>query len=517
MFRDRSSVCGWPTALVLLLALLADTPGFAAENVAAAESFLEFPTAAGKLSQLQSRRLTTLLSEPAVAEAELVVVRPPTDLLRTGRLKLRLPGHREALLEETYREHPSPDSVAWFGRSEDGTADAGWLLLAGQLTGRASIDGFAYEISPLGGDLHLLARVERLEKPEEAIDHPPEPIASLLAAPAPIPAGRPLNRHGHNCGFDRTGWVDVLSVFTPTVTANGLVNLLHGRLLWGISDFNYSLSNSLVARRDVRLRLVGFEEAAISELGNIEAVSQDLRSDNAVATLRDNLNADLVVLHTFRSEFTTIFPGGTARGFVPQIPATRETAFAVVAGTSFDVFTRRTFQHEIGHLFGGVHHDGTPPAGHPSYSRGFSRKGFRSIMTGGFVTRWPNFSSSTIQVGGGSTGTAMMNDVARLLGERGPLVAAFEQDPMAPLSVMALGPGSLSPGAFGHWTAEVCGGVPPFVAEWRTSTNGFQYTGVLSTAPSFQTHMPGPFMIVKLTVTDGAGTTRNHFKYVIGQ
>jgi hypothetical protein len=122
--------------------------------------------------------------------------------------------------------------------------------------------------------------------------------------------------------------------------------------------------------------------------------------------------------------------GGSVCGEALDIKASPEDAFFSINW----VIGSLGFAHELGHIIGGRHENDTTADVSPPYSYGYvyetSTLAFATIMAnGGFDgVRLKRYSTPDVVYEGAPIGTAERSDVARLIRERGPIVANFRPD-----------------------------------------------------------------------------------------
>ena len=229
--------------------------------------------------------------------------------------------------------------------------------------------------------------------------------------------------------------IDLLSVYTPQArAAAGGVAQINTIIQAAVDLANQSFSNSEIA---AVYRLVKTEEASREDSGDLNQDLAWLASDAAIASLRNQVGADLVSL--------IVEDGG---GFCGMGYAMRSPGSGFAAG-AFQV-TRRScavsnlsFAHEHGHNLG-MEHDpsyGAPPA-NASYPWSFGQivNGvFRTVMS--YPNGCPNgcerlayFSNPNVSYLGHPTGVSGTNDNARTANLTASIVAAFRSAPADALS-----------------------------------------------------------------------------------
>jgi len=320
--------------------------------------------------------------------------------------------------------------------------------------------------------------------------------------------------------------IDILVVYTAAAASgrdiNGIINL-------AISELNESYNRSSVSNLDAEL--AHRQQISFSESSNILTDLNRLVSNGTVASLRNQHNADVVVLLTDGPYF------GIA-GVANEIRAEAGDAFAIVQAAF--ATGGLTFAHEVGHLQGGQHHPGDPTAtpGDPFddpendlFTYGFghrfsdkdctlwifcNRDYYSSVMayTPDDYRRVKRFSNPSITYDSQATGTSSRNN-ARALRNTATTMSNFRDD--NEMRAQANASGNISSGQY-TFSASTCGTNGTVSYEWRIGYNGtFNYGGVLSTSQSFSTVLPTGTHAAKLTVTTSTGQSAVAYRSVYVQ
>ncbi len=250
----------------------------------------------------------------------------------------------------------------------------------------------------------------------------------------------------------------------------------------GIGHFNTSAVNSNITNTSAKLINTGIVELNFSENTNISNDSEidNIKNNNTVISLRNQYAADIVILIAEANYVDN--NNNPVAGFVRSdaINTSISNAFAVVRISAIN--SQYTLAHEVGHLLGGRHQNDTAP----SYTHGYAydykncwlcgRKFERTIMAiqSGVTqyTRVLRFSNPNVTVGGTATGTTNTNNVARIISEVAPLVAAFKPER---LNVSISGNNVVQPLVQNTWEANVSCGGSSYSYEWSESSNGINY------------------------------------------
>lgn len=350
---------------------------------------------------------------------------------------------------------------------------------AGRVCAHISTPAGVYEIFPAPAGFHCLQKID----PEKAWDvgcavtaATNKPDNGRMEATEPIlKAADHSNAKMQPC--QGLVYPRVLVLYTPkALTLAGSVAVITDQVNLSISQFNSCIYNSGITSAAV-LVLAGI--APLNNLPETQFIGNDLGSliiNPTAQNLRNQYQADVVVLLTDGG-----YSGGDVRGASGTVTLETDKSYSVVE--LWHATARKTFAHEVGHLYG-CRHDNTP--GSPSYAQGYNIKtlGFtsdRTIMVGKSINenqaanRLLHFSNPNIQVGGKATGTNDENNAQRVI-ESHPLVGAFRPDPANPLNAFVDGPTWVSsPGGKNYELYYSCGSAP-YTFSWQYSYDGVNYT-----------------------------------------
>jgi Metallo-peptidase family M12 len=293
-----------------------------------------------------------------------------------------------------------------------------------------------------------------------------------------------------------------------------------------IESFNNSLSSTNITNQTARLIFAGMLNLSSFE-ENVNNPTNDLSRIRTLSlTERMNTAADIVVFLT-ASTYISQVNFEQLLGISMKVEANSNTAFAIVKA---DMATsdRFVFNHEVGHLFGGMHRippGGTVPSGLFAFGNCIyagphflAMRNYQTVMSSNcLVTVTDKFSSPNASIFGTPTGTATA-DVARKIDERASTVGDFMPD-MGALSLTLSGNTNLQPFQTHTFTAlpQCESGNVSF--NWEVSINGFNYYNVASgVGVSSYTFFYNPYTftntVIRVTITDGLGRTATSFAFL---
>ena len=186
-----------------------------------------------------------------------------------------------------------------------------------------------------------------------------------------------------------------------------------------VAETNQAYINSGI---NIHMNLVSSAQITYSEVGKTyETMVSELISLPDVATLRDNVKADVVVM---------LSTNGSYCGMAYQYGG---AAFAMSVVNYSCATGYYSFAHEIGHIQGASHN--VENSGGASFAYGYGYRNiatspaWRTIMSYGCSTvacpRLQYFSNPNINYNGLAMGTPSTNDNARVLNETAATVAGF--------------------------------------------------------------------------------------------
>ncbi len=310
--------------------------------------------------------------------------------------------------ERSSTEVRSLDDSTWRGKIDPNGKMPGDVVLTfrnGHVAGLIYAPGAVYEIVPRG-DKHFLVELDQASFPECAGDVKGEP-ASRITSPS--------------AGVDSGDRVDVLVLYTAAVR-DSLGGEAQAQTVaqQAIDSTNTAYINSRIRQR---VRLVGAELTALNETGDFGTELSNLRGNAATATLRNNLNADLVDMLTNSTANCGIgyLMGGQG--------GNQNNGFTVTARTC--AVGNLSFAHELGHNMGSQHN---PENGSgPTFPYGFGHYvngSYRTVMsyvdpcTNG-CTRFPYFSNPNVVFNGVPTGIPNARENARSIDNTADWIATY--------------------------------------------------------------------------------------------
>ncbi len=189
-----------PLATLLLAMLL--LAGIAGRSTAAEQLFEPVVArTAPSLTAEQESRAASLLQDKTHTDLSYVVAAPAA--LQDRSVSVPLP-KGEVTLGLVNRIERSTGDFTWIGEAIGEGGQSVLVVRDGQITG-IIYDGFVqYSITPLGGDLHALTKVDYSAFPP---DHPPGPL--------PRAPRTSRDQQSGNGGTSATTEVDVLGAYTP--------------------------------------------------------------------------------------------------------------------------------------------------------------------------------------------------------------------------------------------------------------------------------------------------------------
>ncbi|MGX5858144.1 M12 family metallo-peptidase [Dyadobacter jiangsuensis] len=399
---------------------------------------------------------------------------------KDGILVLHIPGGPIITATASHVEYESASEYEWIGKTDDDRGTVIVVSRAGRVCAHISTPAGVYEIFPAPGGLYCLQIVD----PEKAWDVGCAMTSSPNSKPdnGRTAAIEPAVKQDDNANAkmqpcQALTYPRVLVLYTPkALTLAGNLTNLTDHINLSISQFNSCIYNSGITSA-AALVLAGIAPLNFVEHSNAMGTDkEDLIKDATAKNLRNQYQADVVVLLTDGN-----YGGGDVRGTSGTVTLEIDRAYSIVE--LWCATSRKTFAHEVGHLYGCRHDDDNTAL--PSYAKGYKIKflGFtvdRTVMVGNGITdehaknRLLNFSNPNIQVGGRATGTADENNAQRIT-ESHPIVGAFRPDPANPLNAFVDGPTWVtSPGGKNYELYYSCGSAP-YTFSWQYSYDGVNY------------------------------------------
>ncbi|MCM2310563.1 MAG: M12 family metallo-peptidase [Steroidobacteraceae bacterium] len=353
----------------------------------------------------------------------------------------------------------------------------------GVTTGFVTYGAETWELMPGKGGRHMLYRVDDSKLPTI------EPEVVFEATANDVIGA---SDYGTGVTADATGGYvhDLLVVYTAAARAAYGQTTLESMIQNAVVAANQAYLNSKI---NITLNLVGLQEIAYTETGDMQTSLNDLRGTtdgkiDSVHDLRNQVAADIVSLVSQDSSSCGI--GGV---LTTLSTSSASNAFNVVKPSCL---SQHTLAHEVGHNQGNKHdRESSTGAGAYPYSYGFRRcvsdgTGFRTVMSyscsGASRVAW--FSNPDAYYNGYSTGIAYETDPtnsadnARSMTNTAAIVASFRSsNSITPVSSAPAAPSSLtatatsSSGVSLKWV-DNSGNESGFKVE--QSSNGVDYTEI---------------------------------------
>lgn len=442
--------------------------------------------------------------------------------IQQNRLKVQLPNGKKLKATTVRLDYRDEGHYNYTGELPQ---EGNILLMArdGEVMGQMRYRGTVYSIQQLpGGGAVVLEQDGEALKNSTCGTEDTGATTTRTSPAAPAPGSTSKNTTNQSTPAPDTE-VRVLVLFTPAARASvpsisNLIDVANAQLNDGLANsgiFGNQISFSVVAKREFRF----------SEDSSITRDIRELPKLSEARSLRDQYQADIVVLLT-NGDY-----GGIA-GVASEIGPIVDSAYAI-AQTEYATATY-TYAHEVGHLMGLRHQQcsvyNTGRGG--CDDRGQEEHGWRWMYRNWFLgkryykhtimhqlvinhDRELKFSTPMVEDNGEKIGQAGTNDNVLALRQNAPVVAAFRQTAQ-PIYLNAGGPGSADDGETIALSAAVSGGTPPYTYEWQTSTDNVTYTTIPGSGATVYTAMPiGSGLYYRATVTDAQGlTATSPYSYV---
>ncbi|MBD2019317.1 hypothetical protein H6F43_03855 [Leptolyngbya sp. FACHB-36] len=382
------------------------------------------------LSNEQTTRLKSYQSDPTAAAIS--VVRIEVDLLRTEeRANLNLAKNLDVPLDTIHIEERTPQSYSWFGRNSATEERAILTIQDNVIIGAIDTNRQAYEIRPLGDDLHVLIQINEAALPE---DHPPDfqKIENQLNQESVLEQSQEVSEDAER--RDDGSIITVLVAYTHTAKDQTQRNNIPiDQLVQNSVDLaNESYGSSEITPR---LQLIHTYETSYTEVNDLDTDLENFadpknkrntNSNREVKRLRDQYAADVVIL---------LIRGDGGFCGLAWINAVNEKAFGVVRQDCAARGGQYSFAHEVGHIQGARHNIEEDPKDVPyRYGHGYCYPpgGWRTIMSydncGSSTSRklfWSNPNQRYPNNGGAPRGTATRQNNTRVLNQTASKVANF--------------------------------------------------------------------------------------------
>ncbi|MCH7523983.1 MAG: hypothetical protein IIC74_02970 [Bacteroidetes bacterium] len=266
--------------------------------------------------------------------------------------------------------------------------------------------------------------------------------------------------------------VRVLVLYTPAAEASGmnmsdLSNTAIGQ--WVMASINSAVISGL--------EIAGIEPFNFVETTNMANDVTDLKNNINAQQLRDQFEADIVLLFTDGSYFS--------RGRVAAIGPSDNDAYGIVQVAN--ATSTITFSHEAAHLFG-ARHQNDPETGDAhghDWQTGwlFWINKYGSVMrtSASGRTRVLHFSNPKKTHEGKATGVSNISFNARVINVNGQIVEDFRYTQPS-LTTSIYGPASANDGDALFFSSGTSNGQPPYTYIWEADTgSGYFTVGYTST------------------------------------
>ncbi|AVT81428.1 zinc-dependent metalloprotease family protein [Rhodopseudomonas palustris] len=288
------------------------------------------------------------------------------------------------------------------------SAEANFTVREGQITGTVVDQGFAYVVRPLGGGLHAIVKRDLSKLPP---DHPAE------QPPPASPRGPVDDFNSKNDLGSAKSTVPIVvgySSAVETTTADPL-----GLVQNAVEITNQSFENSKIPLK-VELRgVVRLELPA--QLDVLKGAALLVAKDQSMSLLLD-------LKSQAKAAFAIVLVSeGWACGKASVILGKPDDAYAAVRQDC--AVDKRSFPHELGHLFGARHErlsDPNPlpfPFGHGYQSKSHAWRDIMANDCGEKCDRRLIWSSPDMIIDSEPAGTVEYEDNARLIRQTGPFIA----------------------------------------------------------------------------------------------
>jgi hypothetical protein len=457
------------------------------------------------LSKDRYVKLTKLRNTKDHKEVSLVKLGDFKKYLTREALSIDIPGRqaKRILAKTSYFNFLSEKEFHWSGRFNNG--DAIIVSKDGRTFGQIRFKNRLYKIEYLENDIAAFIEFDMsvLNQSKCATD---ESITKKASDNASSRLGNESQITSSLSSLTHP-LVRVLVLFTPAAQNSGqnindIVNL-------SLAQFLAAEVNSSVT---VDLQLAGIQSFNFVETDRINGDVQRLRNDATAQQLRNQFEADIVVLLTNSNQYIDV------AGIVAQVSPSEPDAYAIVQIAN--ATSTLTFSHEVGHLFGCRHEntsDTTPGDAHGyGWQTGIwpfrSKYGtiMRRLEEG--RTRIMYFSNPGINYDGSATGVTGESFNAKTLNFNGWVLQGFRYS--TPLLVADIqGPGSANNDDVLTFDAMVYNGQNPYSYVWQANTGGgFYNVGYQNTL--YMTMPTNTDLEISLTVNHGNNAYASDYSIV---
>ncbi|MFA5669359.1 MAG: M12 family metallo-peptidase [Balneolaceae bacterium] len=380
----------------------------------------------------------------------------------------------------------------------------------GEVTGNIEIEGTFYELRSLDKTgMHALIKLnlEHINQNTNDVVNIKTSSAKNVDPQTGIINAPITTQSGPRCSPEMQS---VMVLYTAAAAYGKDINSL---IYLAIQEMNESYSESQVT--NLRMQLAHAQQINFSETNDVEFDLNRFSSDSYVQNLRDQYQADLVILLT-GSYYNNI--AGVASGIYPG----SNNAYALVVA-DYATAGHFTLAHEVGHLQGAQHHPMDPIDPNGPFAYGF---GHRFMYRSGFLGMVKNYRATIMAYTWDETGNTSFSKVKRLsnpnvfyrgkgtgisnerenykvLKETASTIADYRNpnELRATVSITAY-PTQFSNVVF---NANVCGGSGSYSYAWKITQDPFNYGSIQSTSQTFSPVLTPGVWYTKLTASTSTG------------
>jgi hypothetical protein len=438
-----------------------------------------------------------------------------------------------------YIHSPSNKQHFWYGETKDNNNSFELLFLDGAYSGGFSVGSDYFEINPLTQNRVIISRTKMDNKGLSEYPHSEEARTEKSKVKESVNNSQSGNRSSCPDPDD----IRILVFYTPNVKNTYTTRQINAKAFTGVANLNAAVSNSGGNSNDAYFKMATAQPVELTGfVEHHDQIGNDLEEfKNRVATfigpgytgnLRNAVGADLCVLLT---ECTYSDGGGQFLG-LSRVPTTSsgddQRAFSIVDFFSATIGHRRTFTHEVSHLFGGDHLS-KDIAGSFTQNLAKAINPCNPCATGPFQTSF-TYPSATAQYFGNSAslyvfkqlrfsreGTTLSNGSAYGTSDRDNFEQITDRAPIVrnyrtynPYSVEIQGIDFVYENTNHTWTSFICGCSSSKNYSWERSEDGLNFYPVSSSATYTGMVTNDSDMYLRLTVSCG-GQSETDLLYIL--